>query len=348
MTWNELLDELSFFKKIKSSQNPFFISFGESHRNQELNYKLYDELYKKIKRQLNNESYKMCAEPISGTLKQTNFYTTLQNNAKTYVEYKQSVSSTQFSKCFDEKYKTYVYYSGFHHQLPLARLFPGSFISSPVSSSWDQSIYMQSQSSGLSFSWIDFSILEEYSIKIALKNKPSLISDYEIIFKNILESYQTFMPHLKPVIKYKNNELKDLNLAVISLSIKEHNIQDSNFGGKQYFLISSTSEDMLQTGRLLQKILELPSLSKLGLFNNFINSKSLHYFKYNMNKSMTNSSACTAPGGSSDPISCKSQMFAWTSENQNYYILIWEPEMDTLSCILNSNKVAIENCITSS
>lgn len=341
LNWNQLIEKLSL-KNKNNKGSPFFISFGESHLNQELNYLLYDELYNHIKSNLKNKKFKMCAEPISGKIKESNFYRSLMSSTSKYVEFKQSVSSTQFHNCFEDKYQTYFYYSGFHHQLPLARLYPQSFIASPVSNSWDQSIYVQSKSNGLSFSWIDFSILEEYSLKLALKTKPASAQFYEHIFNKNLNSFLSFAPYLQQV---KNNKkLKKLKLAAIQLKISNQYLNKSNFGGTHYFLISSSERDISYAGKLIQNILQLPEEKRYDLYEAFYNSKSLHYFKYNFAENKLDPNSCNPPGGGNNKINCSAQMLSWVTQNDDKLLLIWEPDKTELTCIKNNSTARFEDC----
>ena len=136
--------EKKFKKYVKDSRKSLpLLAVGESHHYMQYYHSLTGPILKRFSQQ-HEGKVRLCSEKISQFFESTLFQDLKENLFPRVFIAEMSPWETNLTNCIIEpknnEISAYIFYSGFHHQMPLQLLFPNSFFqSTPVSSTLEHS-----------------------------------------------------------------------------------------------------------------------------------------------------------------------------------------------------------------
>lgn len=353
ISWNDLkLKTQNFLENASLKKEISFISLGESHLYSSLNYELYEQLALSQSHYFKNFPFKICSETI-GSVKEASFFQELVSVAGVTSYYGQSPQKTNFNKCYEEQFQHYFIYSGFHHQIPLAKIYPRSFQKTAVSSTEKESIYGQLKSKNtFSLSWVDFSYVESENLNAGLKILPQKSFRY---FKKFLAKTQKKLNIAANSLLPLDLKNQSVHYMILHKNSTKHLLREKVFPKNHHLFIVAPSHKVehagLMTKSLLQQLTrsELKSIYKVGKKKGIIahiimtlsneDKESLELTRHLGQCSLT---------GLQRRIDCESQ-FLYVINKQSKkdsFILLLEPNFNQrLVCVKNDQELSPSECL---
>jgi hypothetical protein len=260
LTMKDLKKRWNQFQMNNQGQTRY-LSLGESHLYRRSHQLFMDHFLNEL------QAYKhidiFCTETISSFYNSEVGKKIVENSNEVFISEGNGPSKTNFVPCKkrDQGGSEFLIYSGFFHQIPLAKMFPKTFQSSPISETPGESIISQMYpSKHFMVSFLDLPFLVKTRLHFILNQETKSVSRFRRAAKNLVEKVESLVPKMQII---GDTDRRDRTYYTI---LNNDHFRKGRFIPENvYFLIKDYGHERNQHVHLLKSLLRWDK-SDLAIF----------------------------------------------------------------------------------